>query len=84
MYRVDLCESFQMSIYVQNLASIQPRTSAVKFAQKLLEPSQLHFEVSCPRIDTDCKITPAEFHPKVYTSGQSWLRFMLGVWGPQN
>ena len=30
---VDLGESFHMSIYLQNLASIQPRTSLVKFAR---------------------------------------------------
>ena len=30
---VDLGESFQTSIYLQNLASIQPRTSLVKFAR---------------------------------------------------
>ena len=29
---VDLVESFQKHIYLQNLASIQPRTSPVKFA----------------------------------------------------
>ena len=29
---VDLAESFQTHIYLQNLASIQPRTSPVKFA----------------------------------------------------
>ena len=29
---VDLGESFQTHIYLQNLASIQPRTSPVKFA----------------------------------------------------
>ena len=28
---VDLSESFQMNIYLQNLASIQPRTSPLKF-----------------------------------------------------
>jgi len=32
---VDLDESFQTHIYVQNLASIQPRTSPVKFARPL-------------------------------------------------
>ena len=30
---VDLDESFQAHIYLQNLASIQPRTSPVKFAR---------------------------------------------------
>ena len=30
---VDLGESFQTHIYLQNLASIQPRTSPVKFAR---------------------------------------------------
>ena len=30
-YFVDLCESFQTHIYLQNLASIQPRTSPLKF-----------------------------------------------------
>ena len=33
MHRVDLGESFPTSIYLQNLASIQPRTSLVKFAR---------------------------------------------------
>ena len=32
---VDLGESFPTSIYLQNLASIQPRTSLVKFARSL-------------------------------------------------
>ena len=31
MHCVDLDESFPMSIYFQNLASIQPRTSPLKF-----------------------------------------------------
>ena len=30
---VDLVNSFPTSIYLQNLASIQPRTSALKFAR---------------------------------------------------
>ena len=30
---MDLGESFQTHIYLQNLASIQPRTSLVKFAR---------------------------------------------------
>ena len=30
---VDLAESFQMHIYLQNLASLQPRTSLVKYAR---------------------------------------------------
>ena len=33
MHYVDLGESFQTHIYLQNLASIQPRTSLVKFAR---------------------------------------------------
>ena len=33
MHYVDLGESFPTSIYLQNLASIQPRTSLVKFAR---------------------------------------------------
>ena len=33
MHCVDLGESFPTSIYLQNLASIQPRTSFVKFAR---------------------------------------------------
>ena len=33
MHCVDLGESFPESIYLQNLASIQPRTSLVKFAR---------------------------------------------------
>ena len=32
VHYVDLGESFPTSIYLQNLASIQPRTSPVKFA----------------------------------------------------
>ena len=32
MYYVDLRESFQTHIYLQNLASIQPRTSPATFA----------------------------------------------------
>ena len=35
MHCVDLGESFQTHIYLQNLASIQPRTSPVKFARSL-------------------------------------------------
>ena len=43
---VDLGESFQTHIFLQNLASIQPRTSPVKFArplvmQQLTEPAGL-------------------------------------------
>ena len=34
---VDLGESFQTHIYLQNLASIQPRTSPVKFARPSLQ-----------------------------------------------
>ena len=33
MHCVDLGESFHMSIYLQNLASIQPTMSLVKFAR---------------------------------------------------
>ena len=33
MHCVDLGESFPTSIYLQNLASMQPRTSLVKFAR---------------------------------------------------
>ena len=33
VHRVDLDESFQTHIYLQNLASIQPRTSPLKFAR---------------------------------------------------
>ena len=33
VYSVDLGESFHMSIYLQNLTSIQPRTSLLKFAR---------------------------------------------------
>ena len=33
MHFVDLGESFPTEIYLQNLASIQPRTSPVKFAR---------------------------------------------------
>ena len=38
---VDLGESFQTHIYLQNLASIQPRTSLVKFARS---PRTVPFE----------------------------------------
>ena len=33
MYCVDLGESFQMSIYLQNVACVHPRTIPVKFAR---------------------------------------------------
>ena len=40
---VDLDESFQTHIYLQNLASIQPRTSPVKLdAPELLEGHRVH------------------------------------------
>ena len=39
MHCVDLGESFQTHIYLQNLASIQPRTSPVKFAAPGLNPN---------------------------------------------
>ena len=35
---VDLGESFPTSIYLQHLASIQPRTSRVKFARSPVDP----------------------------------------------
>ena len=35
MYFVDLGESFPTHIFFQNLASIQPRTSPVKFAEAI-------------------------------------------------
>ena len=40
---VDLGESFQTHIYLQNVASIKPRTSPVKFARSLAvqQPSQV-------------------------------------------
>ena len=37
MHCVDLGESFQTHIYLQNLASIQPRTSPVKFYRRRVE-----------------------------------------------
>ena len=37
---VDLGESFQTHIFLQNLASIQPRTSLVKFARSLAMQQQ--------------------------------------------
>ena len=37
---VDLGESYQTHIYLQNLASIQPRTSPLKFARSLSTPSR--------------------------------------------
>ena len=43
VFCVDLGESFQMSIYLQKSASIQPRTSPSKFGGKLL--NIIH---SCP------------------------------------
>ena len=39
MHCVDLGESFPTHIFLQNLASIQPRTSPVKFARSLAEPA---------------------------------------------
>ena len=43
MHCVDLGESFQTHIHLQNLASIQPRTSPLKFAGplKFAEPSNV-------------------------------------------
>ena len=42
MHCVDLGESFQTHIYLQNLASIQPRTSSLKFAVRAAaEPRRL-------------------------------------------
>ena len=48
MHCVDLGESFQTHIFLQNLASIQPRTSPVKFARSLAmqQPALVH--PSCP------------------------------------
>ena len=37
MHSVDLGESFRTHIFLQNLASIQPRTSPLKFAASLVE-----------------------------------------------
>ena len=37
MFCVDLGESFQTHIFLQNSASIQPRTSPVKFARSLAD-----------------------------------------------
>ena len=39
VHSVDLGESFQTHIYLQNLASMQPRTSPVKFALQALQPA---------------------------------------------
>ena len=39
MHCVDLDESFQTHIYLQNLALIQPRTSPAKFAARAVPPS---------------------------------------------
>ena len=41
MHCVDLGESFQTHIHLQNLASIQPRTSPVKFARPDLAADRL-------------------------------------------
>ena len=41
----DLVESFQTSIYLQNLASIQPRTGLSKFAKKIAKAQRLEKEV---------------------------------------
>ena len=38
MHCVDLGQSFQTHIFLQNLASIQPRTSPVKFARSTMQP----------------------------------------------
>ena len=38
---VDLGESFQTHIYLQNVASIQPRTSPVKFARRSRRPARV-------------------------------------------
>ena len=38
MHCVDLCESFQTHIFLQNLASIQPRTSPLTFARSARRP----------------------------------------------
>ena len=43
VYCVDLDESFQTHIYLQNLASIQPRTSPLKFVGSLA-PAEHHVE----------------------------------------
>ena len=57
MYCVDLGERFHMSIYLQNLASIQPRTSRAKFARSpcpayhhhlfFTDPSGTFMELAC-------------------------------------
>ena len=49
MHCVDLGESFQTHIYLQNFASIQPRTSPLTFAGSLLPDITLQsvFAVSC-------------------------------------
>ena len=48
MHCVDLDESFQTHIYLQNLASIQPRTSPVKLAHG--RPGPGPEEVGSPRM----------------------------------
>ena len=46
---VDLGESFPTNIYLQNLASIQPRTSLVKFAAVRVQIAQVH-----PQLLVEC------------------------------
>ena len=46
MHCVDLGESFHISIYLHNVASIQPRTSFVKFARSpCTDPQGYHRKV---------------------------------------
>ena len=47
VHLVDLAKSFPTNIYLQSLASIQPRTSPVKFAWPY--PPDWHFPSSAPR-----------------------------------
>ena len=59
---VDLGESFPTSIYLQNFASIQPRTSLVKFARSpRTDPSGV------PQLRERCRVVPngAQDHAEV-------------------
>ena len=50
---VDLGESFQTHIYLQNLASIQPRTSPVKFARSSEAARGEHHRAEAEAVVTD-------------------------------
>ena len=73
VHRVDLDESFQTNIFLQNLASIQPRTSLLKFALLVFreQPRERRWEFGTGL-------------PKV-SAGKLWnepLEPRSGRWGP--